>query len=736
MIMALNEDAHFAARGPTPEQDLTALASGDLARECKALAQIIEGKLPVGAEQVAALLPLAREGNLVRRRLALQALALTKSEEALPAIEAALDDLENGIRCMAAQVLRTHHGAGSVAALLVAVEKHGNHPLRETAIATLTALKPFPRELLHQAVRESKSEHVRIVALRPLSVHATPADVPALQAGLVGAGLYPRYLAVTGLGNVRKDATAVDTLLRTLTHHEAVVANRAAASLGEMARRKEPALEPKREEAVAKLAQRFAIYTSSYAGIDHDWGFRTVGNALLDFGEEGRAILAKAVAQRSDLHHARLAFRVLHLPQRPNSFSEVTPAENEAAFQHLPPAPPEHAPSTLTVDPHGEIKTTAAAVKMARPGDTILLTPGVYKESIVFHDRSGEYGKPITIDGQGSTLDGSDTQDLSTWENIGNDLYRKVKLLRMDDAVLGRWFMLFDGKVQRMGRCSKGPSLPLKKPEDLQVNEWTFVKDEDALYIRVKPGVSVAAPIRSSGVAISGACRHLTIRNVTSTHVYNDGFNIHGWCRNVVFENIKAIECGDDGVSAHDDCQIRVEGLLSQGNATGITDTNDSVSHYNNVTIRDCDGFDLFFIGSNAHSVTNSEIHSRAARALMLDGSRENAGRCTLRLENVKLIREGGPNEIRVTANSRLDMNRVESVNLKLQVTGGEVSAHHCTFIGEPRQEIHLWPGTRWSGDNNVFHISGLRFEDRWFYAKDAKAFADVFGSDRSSKWQ
>ncbi|MDZ4289023.1 MAG: hypothetical protein U0984_13735 [Prosthecobacter sp.] len=732
-IMSVNEDAHFAARGPVPEQTAEALASGDLARVCKALSQVIDGKLPAVP---AALIPLAKEGNLVQRRLALQALALTKDAQALAVIEASLNDPENGIRCMAAQVLRGFNGPGSGEALLAAVAKFGNHPLRETAATTLMGMKPFPRELLHKTMAESKNVHVRIVAMRALSVVAGGADVPALLQGLAGPERYPRFLAVTGLGNVRKDEGAVQALIRTLGHFDAVLANRAAASLAEMARRNEPALKPHRADALAKLTLRHGLYTSGYTGIDSDWGYRTVGNALLDFGPEGRAVMEKALANKTDLHQARLAFRVLRLPQRPNSFSEVTQAENDAVFAHLPAAPPAHVPVTLTVDPAGEIKTMADAVRRARAGDTIRLTPGTYKESLVFNDRRGEHGKPITVEGQGAILDGGDDQDLASWENLGGDLYRKAKLLRMDDGVLMRWFMLFDGKMQRMGRCSKGPTLALKKPEDLQLNEWTFVAADDALYIRVKPGTRVTAPVRSSGVAISGTCRHLIIRNVVATHVYNDGYNIHGWCRDVVFENIKAIECGDDGVSAHDDCEIRVNGLVSQGNATGITDVGESVSHYKNVTIGDCDGFDLFFIGSNAHSVTNGVIHSRAARTLTLDGSRENAALCTLRLENVKLLREGTPNEMRVTANSRLDMEKVECVNLLVQVTGGEISANHCTFTGTPKQEIHLWPGTKWSGDHNVFGVTGIRFGDAWYYAKDAKAFAEVFGSDAGSRWE
>lgn len=733
-IISLNEDAHFASRGPVADQDATALQSGDLARTCKALAHVIEGRLPAVES---ALIPLAKSGNIVQRRLAMQALSLTKDAGALAVVEGALNDPENGIRCMAAQVLRTFNGPNSAGAVLRAVEKNGNHPLRETAANCLLGMKPFPRESLHKALDETRSEHVRIVALRALSSTPAAADVPALLQGLSGRERYPRFLAATGLGNVRRENSAVQALLRGVTDADAVIANRAAASLGEMARRKEPALEDQRVAALARLAQRFALYTSDYAGIDHDWGFRTVGNALLEFGEAGRDVLEKAIADKADLHHARLAFRVLCLPQRPNSFSEVTEAGNEAAFARLPQAPAPRIPLTLNVDPKGELKTIAAAVKLARAGDTIRLAPGTYKESIVFHDRSGEHGKPIVIEGDGAILDGGDDQDLSTWENLGNDLYRKVKLLRMDAAVLGRWFMLFDGKIQRMGRCSKGPSLPLKKPIELQLNEWTYAENEEALYVRVKPGTQVTAPIRSSGVAISGTCRHLTVRHVTATHVYNDGFNIHGWCRDVSFENVKAIECGDDGVSAHDDCQIRVDGLLSQANATGITDTGDSASHYKNVTVRNCEGYDLFFIGSNAHSVTDSVIHSRAARAVVVDGAHDNGGRCTLRLENVKLLREANPQEIRVTANAALTLLRVECRNLNLLATGGEIEVFDSQLTGDTvKPEIILWPAVQWRGDHNLYDLKSLRHDQTFFSARDFDNFKQLFKSDANSRWQ
>ncbi|MBL8828331.1 MAG: hypothetical protein JNM18_15225, partial [Planctomycetaceae bacterium] len=180
---------------------------------------------------------------------------------------------------------------------------------------------------------------------------------------------------------------------------------------------------------------------------------------------------------------------------------------------------------------------------------------------IVFHNRHGEVGRPITVDGHDATIEGCEPLAIAEWEPVAPGRFRKTKLLRMDDAVLGRYFMRFAGKMQHMGRTSKGPSAVLKTPDQLAPGEWTYVPAEDAFYVQIVQGQTLAeadihTPLRSSGVAISGDCAQLTIRNLRCTHVYNDGFNIHSKTRDVRFENVAAIECGDDGVSAHDDCRI------------------------------------------------------------------------------------------------------------------------------------------------------------------------------------
>ena len=45
--------------------------------------------------------------------------------------------------------------------------------------------------------------------------------------------------------------------------------------------------------------------------------------------------------------------------------------------------------------------------------------------------------------------------------------------------------------MNHMGRTSKGPSQPLKKPDDLQAGEWTIVQNEHAFYLRIDPAKSL-----------------------------------------------------------------------------------------------------------------------------------------------------------------------------------------------------------------------------------------------------
>ena len=415
----------------------------------------------------------------------------------------------------------------------------------------------------------------------------------------------------------------------------------------------------------------------------------------------------------------------------------------------------------LHVDPHrGDdsndgrsvdrpVQRIAQAIKLAQPGDTIHLASTTYHESAVFIDKHGEPDHPIILDGHGAILDGSEPVTATDWESVADfpGLYRRKKLYpKTDEAIVARWFLLFDGKMQRMNRCSKGPSDPLKEPDDLQPGEWTYVKNEDAFYLRIPAdqdldSARVRYPRRSSSVIFASTGSNIIVRNLTGTHPYNDGFNIHGAQYDLVFENIRAIECGDDGFSAHEDATCTIKGFTSIGNATGLCDTGTSQTDYRDVFIKDCHGFDLYFIGQR-HSLENARVESSAARPFWVDGNRLTDGsQCVVAMKNVLLRRApGGDNagELRIGNNGRLQATRCTFHDLNITVTpAGSVDLRQC-FVSAtttPKPEILLFKDTTWTGRGNHYDLKSLRADQTWFKADAFEAFQIFTTSEKNSAW-
>lgn len=385
----------------------------------------------------------------------------------------------------------------------------------------------------------------------------------------------------------------------------------------------------------------------------------------------------------------------------------------------------------ITVDPDlgddaadgvtAPVRTIRRALRLAKPGDTVHLQPKVYRDYAGFYNLSGEPGRPITLDGHGATLEGSDPLDPQGWVEVEPGLFRHDELIpQFNAAMLGRWFFLFDGKMQLMGRTSKGASEPLKTPESLEPGEWTFVaKPADdpnrllpgSFFIKLAAGQSlasanIAVPVRSAGVQTGGDNRHLIIRNLTATHPYNDGFNIHGHCEDVLFENIAAIECGDDGISAHETATYTVNGFVSIGNSTGICDTGASRTTYENVFIRDCHGHDLYFLDTGIYSLRHVLVDSSAWRALAVIG-REDPQPCRLSMEDVCIIRRGDPTDAIITSNCVVEAKRTTLWDMGLQLSGGKVHWLESVIGGTRDCKVTICTGANWLPENNRYALSG-----------------------------
>ena len=294
-------------------------------------------------------------------------------------------------------------------------------------------------------------------------------------------------------------------------------------------------------------------------------------------------------------------------------------------------------------------KTTSPAIKIAQAGDTIRMVHVDFpvRESIDIINKVGEPEKPITFDGQGNLFTGSDPIDPADWMEVKPGIFRNDHLLKWlkkpsrvegkaipdatTAAVIQRYFFLWDGKPNHMGRCSKGIRPPLPPVDALQPGQWTYVEDEAAFYLAVIPGTKLAdcqieVPMRMNGVTIQGTCAHWVLRNLNVTHVINDGFNIHGHAKDFTYEDITATECGDDGFSQHqgpnEDSECVIRRFVSRHNATGIANLGSGT--YERVVLEDNYGANLFILGG-LHEFHDSVISAIAPptgnNGILIDGT-------------------------------------------------------------------------------------------------------------------
>jgi hypothetical protein len=84
-----------------------------------------------------------------------------------------------------------------------------------------------------------------------------------------------------------------------------------------------------RAGAMRDVAEFFRLYGDGKRR-DADWGWREVGNALLLFGDEGKAVLERFMADRSSPRLADLAWRVLHLRQGDRFYPLTEKADRQA----------------------------------------------------------------------------------------------------------------------------------------------------------------------------------------------------------------------------------------------------------------------------------------------------------------------------------------------------------------------------------------------------------------------
>lgn len=397
----------------------------------------------------------------------------------------------------------------------------------------------------------------------------------------------------------------------------------------------------------------------------------------------------------------------------------------------------------------GPVASIRKAITLARPGDTIFLDPqgSPYSEQILFADKRGDASAPIILDGQGSVVNGSVPIRAEEWEEVAAGLFKstiipQVYCHKANPAYVGRFFFVWEGKIQRMGRSLKGSNTPYKAPKDLVPGEWTYVAEEVAFYIKLPEGVALeTAPIRVpkivSGVQITGDCHHLVIRNLTVKHVINDGFalttgtNKASKVRNIRFENIAAEECGDDGLSAHGDCEVFVDGFFSRANSTGYC--SQGVSTNRRVRIEEIDGVEIFPIGGR-HEFIDTVVVGNALRPVTVEAAAPFSS-SELILDNVLILAAPNRNpmdaRIRVQSGGILKANRLTTLGVSIQVSG-TMELENSLIAGGREVTLHIAPGGDWKDRRSVFDIGLFQVGDQRITPNDFTVFQTRFGGNDS----
>jgi hypothetical protein len=198
---------------------------------------------------------------------------------------------------------------------------------------------------------------------------------------------------------------------------------------------------------------------------------------------------------------------------------------------------------------------------MARPGDVIHLLPkaAVYREMITLADK-----RDLTIEGNDCVVTGADPlpSDPARWEKVREGLHR----IRLRRTMQDRHILVVDGKGVTMGRTKYMINRrPLReqypKLEDLKDGQFAWEPiDNSAGWLYVKgPLDRLEWAVRPQGVYTNKEVHNITIRNLHTRHVLNDGFNIHGNAQGIRLFNVTGHECFDNGISPHGACSFTVQ---------------------------------------------------------------------------------------------------------------------------------------------------------------------------------
>ncbi len=206
-------------------------------------------------------------------------------------------------------------------------------------------------------------------------------------------------------------------------------------------------------------------------------------------------------------------------------------------------------------DQDGPVETICCALKRAAPGDRIEIAntgePYCEQVSIFGCKLYGYVDRPLTIDGNGATIDGTVMAAEGAWRHVAGDVFA-MRPRRLTYQQLFR-----NGAPLKRARLASAAGVDVT----LQPLQWAFL-DGDILLRVEQNHLPRAYDLRhagqQTGITLYNT-RHVVIQDLVVQGFQQDGINAHELVRNCVLRGVECRANGRAGLSVGGVSRVRVE---------------------------------------------------------------------------------------------------------------------------------------------------------------------------------
>ncbi len=210
----------------------------------------------------------------------------------------------------------------------------------------------------------------------------------------------------------------------------------------------------------------------------------------------------------------------------------------------------------------GPVRTLAKALRLAGPGDTILLvkndTPYHGGFSLAGSRHSGTSDQPFTIRGNGAVLDGSTPAPAKKWESY------KGAIFRLRGRPMGYTQLFLNGRPAVRVFAAQSA----KSPPKLQPRQWCSVGGRIYFCVdktKLPDDYKLSYAHEPTGITLFHV-NHVRIADLTVQGFQVDGLSLYNSARNVTLSNVTCRGNGRSGVAVGGASLLTIEGSLLGNN--------------------------------------------------------------------------------------------------------------------------------------------------------------------------